>query len=235
MKHRKTVQAMRSETMAEFKIAERFVSINGEASHAGELAVFLRFTKCNLECSYCDTAWANKEDAPFHEYSTEELCDYVKKSGVKNVTLTGGEPLLQENLHELLAALYNLGIRSEIETNGSLSIAEYAKEVYRPAFTLDYKCPSSGMQSHMLTKNYLYLTQEDCVKFVVGSVEDLECAKNIICTHHLAERCHVYLSPVFGRIDPKEIVAFMQENTMNGVRLQLQLHKFIWNPEERGV
>ncbi len=221
--------------MAEFKIAERFVSINGEAAHAGELAVFLRFTGCNLNCSYCDTAWANAQDAPYTVYTAQELCDYVKETGVKNVTLTGGEPLLQEHLHELLSSLHALGVRTEIETNGSCPIAEYAKAAYRPSFTLDYKCPSSGMEDRMLTSNYLYLTMEDCVKFVVGSASDLERAKEIIDTYYLAERCRVYLSPVFGNIDPKEIVAFMQENKMNGVRLQLQLHKFIWDPQERGV
>ncbi len=221
--------------MAEYKIAERFVSINGEASRAGELAVFLRFTHCNLNCSYCDTAWAGSVDAPHTVYTTQELCSYVKESGVKNVTITGGEPLLQEELHELLAALHCMGVRTEIETNGSISIADYAKQTYRPAFTLDYKCPSSGMESHMLTKNYLYLTDEDCVKFVVGSPEDLERAREIMVSYHLPERCHVYLSPVFGKIDPQEIVRFMQEHDMNGVRLQLQLHKFIWDPQEKGV
>lgn len=221
--------------MAEYKIAERFVSINGEAAHAGELAVFLRFTHCNLNCSYCDTAWANKEDTPHTVYNTQELCDYVKDTGVKNVTITGGEPLLQEELHELLSALYEIGVRTEIETNGSLSIAEYARQSYRPSFTLDYKCPSSGMESHMMTSNYLYLTDADCVKFVVGNLEDLERAREIMECYHLPERCRVYLSPVFGKIDPQEIVKFMQEHKMNGVRLQLQLHKFIWDPQKKGV
>ncbi len=221
--------------MAEYKIAERFISINGEASRAGELAVFLRFTHCNLSCTYCDTAWVGSCDAPHTVYTTQELCSYVKESGVKNVTITGGEPLLQEELHELLAALSALGVRTEIETNGSLPIAEYARQSYRPAFTLDYKCPSSGMEPHMLTSNYLYLTDVDCVKFVVGSTADLERAREIMETYHLPERCKVYLSPVFGKIDPADIVAFMQEHVMNGVRLQLQLHKFIWDPQERGV
>lgn len=221
--------------MAEFKVAEHFVSINGEAAHAGELAVFLRFTGCNLNCSYCDTAWANAEDAPYTVYTTQEICDYVQETGVQNVTITGGEPLLQEHLPELLKALYALGVRTEIETNGSQSIAELAKMPERPAFTLDYKSPSSGMEEAMLTKNYLYLTKEDCVKFVVGSHEDLERAKEIIDTYYLTERSGVYLSPVFGKIDPQEIVAFMQEHKMNGVRMQLQMHKFIWHPGERGV
>ncbi len=221
--------------MAEFKAAEHFVSINGEAAHAGELALFIRFTGCNLRCSYCDTVWANPQDAPHTVFTTQQLVDLVRESGVKNVTLTGGEPLLQEHLPELLQALYPLDVRVEIETNGSRSIAAYAEMPERPVFTLDYKCPSSGMEAFMLTENYRYLQKHDSVKFVVGSQEDLEKAKTIITDYNLAEKCHVFLSPVFGKIDPKEIVAFMQEHKMNGVRMQLQLHKFIWHPEERGV
>ncbi len=221
--------------MAEFKIAEHFVSINGEAAHAGELALFIRFTGCNLRCSYCDTAWANAEDASHTIYTMQELAEIVRTSGVKNVTLTGGEPLLQEDLPELLQALHALGVRVEIETNGSQSIAAYAQMPERPVFTLDYKCPSSGMEAFMLMENYQYLNAHDSVKFVVGSQEDLERAGEIITEYALAERCHVFLSPVFGKIDPKDIVAFMQEHQMNGVRMQLQMHKFIWHPEERGV
>lgn len=221
--------------MAEFKIAEHFVSINGEAAHAGELALFIRFTGCNLCCSYCDTAWANSPDAPHTVYTTEALADLVRASGVQNVTLTGGEPLLQEHLPELLQALHALDVRVEIETNGSRSIAPFAEMPERPVFTLDYKCPSSGMEEFMLPDNYQYLNAHDSVKFVVGSMQDLEKAREIITDYGLAGRCHVFLSPVFGKIDPKEIVAFMQEHKMNGVRMQLQMHKFIWHPEERGV
>lgn len=221
--------------MAEFKVCERFVSINGEAAHAGELAVFLRFCGCNLQCSYCDTAWANAENAPYTVYTTQELCDYVASTGVKNVTLTGGEPLLQEHLPELLGALHALDVRTEIETNGSIPIAPYAQSAARPVFTLDYKCPTSGMETQMCMDNYRYLQAHDSVKFVVGSQEDLEKAREIITAYSLAQRCHVFLSPVFGSIEPKDIVAYMQEHRMNGVRMQLQMHKFIWHPEERGV
>ncbi len=221
--------------MAEFHVAERFVSINGEAACAGELAVFIRFAGCNLSCGYCDTAWANAAAVPYTVYTEQELYEYVKASGVKNVTLTGGEPLLQLGLPVLLLALYPLHVRVEIETNGSQPIAEYARMAERPVFTLDYKLPSSGMEETMLTANYLYLQPQDTVKFVVGSAEDLERAQEIIETYHLTEHCHVYFSPVFGAIDPKEIVTFMQEQQLNGVRLQLQLHKYIWDPMERGV
>ncbi len=221
--------------MAEFRVAERFVSINGEAARAGELAVFIRFVGCNLACTYCDTAWANASEAPYELETEVSLCEYVRASGVKNVTLTGGEPLLQEELPVLLRALYGIGVLVEIETNGSVSIAEIAAMPERPVFTLDYKLPGSGMENRMLTENYRYLMEDDTVKFVAGSREDLLRAAQIIREHDLTARCHVYLSPVFGRIEPKDMVTFMQEECLNGVRLQLQLHKFIWDPSERGV
>ncbi len=221
--------------MADFRLIERFVSINGEAAHAGELAVFLRFPGCNLQCSYCDTAWANLPDAPYTVYSEQEICDYIRDTGVKNVTITGGEPLLQPELGLLIRALHAMGVRTEIETNGSLPIAELAKMPERPVFTLDYKLPGSGMESHMLTENYAHLCAHDTVKFVAGSLEDLDKAREIIETYALTEKCHVYLSAVFGEIDCRDIVAYMEKHRMKGVRLQLQLHKFIWAPQERGV
>lgn len=221
--------------MAEFRLIERFVSINGEAAHAGELAVFLRFTGCNLNCSYCDTAWANRPDAPYTVYTEQEICAYVQETGVKNVTITGGEPLLQQELPVLLRALHAIGVRTEIETNGSLPIAVLAAMPERPVFTLDYKLPGSGMESAMLTENYAYLRPDDTVKFVAGSTGDLEKARDIIAAYDLTKKCHVYLSAVFGKLDCRDIVAFMEKYRMNGVRLQLQLHKFIWDPQERGV
>ena len=108
-------------------------------------------------------------------------------------------------------------------------------EKLRPVFTLDYKLPGSGMESSMLTDNYRFLKGEDAVKFVSGSIEDLERAEEIIRKYSLTEKCRVYISPVFGKIDPVQIVEFMIERKLNGVRLQLQLHKFIWDPDRGGV
>ncbi len=221
--------------MAEFRVAERFVSINGEAAHAGELAVFIRFTVCNLCCSYCDTAWANAENAPYSIETEESLCDFVKASGARNVTLTGGEPLLQKELPALVKALCAIPVRVEIETNGSQPIAALAQSPDRPVFTLDYKLPSSGMEGFMLKENYAFLQKHDSVKFVAGSREDLCRAEEVINQYDLTNRCHVYLSPVFGKIEPREMVDFMVERKLSGVRLQLQLHKYIWDPMERGV
>ncbi len=218
-----------------YPVAERFVSINGEGRKAGELAVFIRFRKCNLNCSYCDTKWANTEDYPAEMLSAEQIAGYVYGTGVKNVTLTGGEPLLQENLGELIDILMEQGNNVEIETNGSISIAELSRRENRPSFTLDYKLPDSNMERAMDLGNYNYIRQNDTVKFVAGSISDLETAVKIIEKYELLKKCSVYISPVFNRINPADIVDFMKKNNLNGVKLQLQLHKFIWNPEERGV
>lgn len=218
-----------------YPVAERFVSINGEGRKAGELAVFIRFRKCNLNCSYCDTKWANTEDCPAEMLSAEQIAGYVYGTGVKNVTLTGGEPLLQENLGELIDILMEQGNNVEIETNGSISIAELSRRENRPSFTLDYKLPDSNMERAMDLGNYNYIRQNDTVKFVAGSISDLETAVKIIEKYELLKKCSVYISPVFNRINPADIVDFMKKNNLNGVKLQLQLHKFIWNPEERGV
>ena len=216
-------------------VAEKFISINGEGQRAGELAVFLRFAGCNLNCSYCDTKWANLPDTKSEYESPDELVQYVSRSGVRNVTLTGGEPLLQKDIEELVKKLVSSGSRVEIETNGSISIAQLASAKERPVFTMDYKLPSSGMESFMLKENFKYLTDCDTVKFVSGSIADLDRTSEVIREYSLTERCRVYISPVFGMIDPADIVEYMKENDLNDVRLQLQLHKFIWDPEKRGV
>lgn len=218
-----------------YSVAEKFVSINGESTKAGELAVFIRFKGCNLDCSYCDTKWANTSECAAEELSAEQIAGYVYGTGIKNVTLTGGEPLLQDDLYDLIALLIEQGNRVEIETNGSISIAELCDKKYRPVFTLDYKLPSSDSENAMVTDNYNYLDSEDTVKFVAGSVNDLQKAHDIIEKYKLAEKCNVYISPVYNKIAPAEIVDYMKSNRLNGVKLQLQLHKFIWDPNERGV
>ncbi len=221
--------------MCYFKVAEKFVSINGEGPSAGELAVFLRFCSCNLNCSYCDTRWANTTDVKYELVSADELVEYVKSTGVKNVTLTGGEPLLQTDIARLIVLLEKSGADVEIETNGSVLLRDIVSISPRPVITADYKLPSSGMEKYMLTENFSYLTLRDSVKFVVGDYCDLVRAEEIINKYDLTNRCHIYFSPVFGKINPEDIVEFIKERKLNGVRLQLQLHKIIWNPDMRGV
>ena len=222
--------------MHTYKIAEMFSSINGEGTHAGQLAFFIRFTGCNLDCSYCDTKWANVPNAKYTEMTGDEILSEVKKSGIKNVTVTGGEPLIQPNIIPLLEMLCGDGHYVEIETNGSADVSEVLKiNENRPALTMDYKLPSSDMENHMRTENFSVLEKKDTVKFVSGSRADLERALEIIREYGLIGKCAVYLSPVFGKIEPAEIVDFMLTNKLNGVNVQLQMHKFIWNPEMRGV
>lgn len=222
--------------MASYKVVEIFTSINGEGRRAGQLALFVRFQKCNLHCSYCDTRWANTYSAAYTELTEDELYDEIKKSGIRNITLTGGEPLLQP---EIGALLYKLAaddaLSVEVETNGSISIEEFSRLKNPPLFTLDYKLPGSGMEKYMKVENFAYLKPEDTVKFVAGSRQDLERAREIIAGFQLTQKCSVYISPVFGAIAPAEIVEFMKQYRLNGVNLQLQLHKIIWDPQQRGV
>lgn len=221
---------------ATYRVAEQFVSINGEGTRAGELAVFVRLCGCNLQCSYCDTQWANQPDVSYKLQTTEEIVQAILETGVRNVTLTGGEPLLTPNVVELIAAITAQPTLSlEIETNGSVPLQSFAAIQPRPIFTMDYKLPSSGMEHKMCLENMQLLQPQDTVKLVSGSLEDLERGAALIQQYDLTHRCHVYFSPVFGSIEPQEMVQFLIERKLNGVRLQLQLHKYIWDPQERGV
>ncbi len=217
------------------KVAEKFISVNGEGTRAGELACFIRFCGCNLKCTYCDTSWANEKDCPYVSETPEEIFAYIKNSGIRNVTLTGGEPLLQEEMPQLLELLCADDTLSvEIETNGAVDIGRFCTDK-RPIFTMDYKLPSSGYEKRMITDNFAYLVRRDTVKFVSGSIEDLQRAKEVIEKYDLAGKCNLYLSPVFGSIEPEKIVEYMIKNKMNGIKLQIQMHKVIWDPNKRGV
>ena len=218
-----------------YNVVEKFVSINGEGPCAGELAAFIRFRGCGLCCTYCDTRWANSDDAPAEQMTENELTDWVISTGVSNVTLTGGEPLMQDSPEVLIDKLISAGCHVEIETNGSIPLSGLASREKRPVFTMDYKLPGSGMEKFMVTDNFKLLNKNDTVKFVAGSIEDLDRAAMIIREYKLVGRCNIYLSPVFGKIAPADMVDYMKIHRMNGVRLQLQLHKFIWDPQKRGV
>ena len=186
--------------MNRLAVVEKFVSINGEGTHAGELAVFLRFRGCNLNCGFCDTKWANAADAPATEESAEELVEYVRQTGVQNVTLTGGEPLLQPHIGELITALGARGYRVESETNGSVALEPFAALAFRPCFTMDYKLPDSSMESAMKPENFDLLRSQDAVKFVVGSRSDLNRALEVIRQYALTAKCTVFFCPVVGAI-----------------------------------
>lgn len=218
-----------------FKVVEIFESINGEGMRAGELAVFVRMKGCNLSCNYCDTMWANEADCEFEEMTADRIVERVKKSGIKNVTLTGGEPLLQKDADKLLKLFSDeKDIRVEIETNGSVNLSPFLK-YENTSFTMDYKLPESDMEKYMDLENFKILRKKDTLKFVASSVNDLKKAKDIIEKYDLIDRVNIISSPVFGKIELTDIVDFLKDNKLNDVRMQLQMHKFIWAPDERGV
>ena len=218
------------------KVVEKFVSINGEGSKAGQLAVFIRFAGCNLDCVYCDTKWANEKDVSYSEMSKEEIYEYIKSTGVRNITVTGGEPLLQDGIYEFLEYFsLDKELFVEIETNGSVDISLFKKIDNTPSFTMDYKLDYSNMENKMFLDNLKNLDKRDVIKFVSGSQKDLEILKNIVEKYNLIERTKVYVSPVFGAIEPSVIVDWMIENNLNGMNLQIQMHKIIWDPEKKGV
>lgn len=218
------------------QVVEKFISINGEGRRCGQLATFIRFAGCNLNCGYCDTAWANDRKVAFDPMTAEEVYAYIKETQVTNVTLTGGEPLLQQDMGELLELLsQDPELYVEIETNGSVLLSKFSDLENPPSFTMDYKLPSSGMERMMTLENFDHLTEKDTVKFVSGSMEDLEKARELINKYKLTEKTSIFISPVFGDIELESIVDFMKDNQMNGVNMQVQLHKIIWDPNERGV
>lgn len=231
-------------------VAERFVSVNGEGRAAGKLAAFIRFTGCNLVCSYCDTMWANAPAAAdrAERVSVADLVAWTCETRVECVTLTGGEPALQPVLPSLVCALLaepgplERGLRVEIETNGAADLRELAQLREAGAslpgnltFTVDWKLPSSGMEDRMLRENFALLDARDTVKFVCGGEGDLRRMLEVSRELGLPNRVPVYLSPVFGRLDPARIVDFMQENNLTWATAQLQLHKIIWPGVEKGV
>lgn len=206
------------------KVNEIFFSVEGEGKRTGQLAAFARLTGCNLRCSYCDTKYAFGEG---QEMTISEVADAVKD--YRNVTLTGGEPLLQ-NCHELLFRLRRHEVN--IETNGSIPLAEYLKYT-NVFFTMDFKCHTSGETAAMICANLKFLRERDVLKFVVGNEKDLEQAQEICAK--FKPKSLIYVSSVFSAIEPALIVDFMKQRHIEDWRLQVQLHKIIWSPDERGV
>ena len=219
-----------------FNIIEKFVSIDGEGPSAGELAVFIRFQGCNLRCSWCDTTYSFDKSEITEVLSAEEIYSYIKETGVSNVTLTGGEPLFQENIDEILSLLNaDIDLTVHIETNGAIDILTFKEKYPNLIFILDYKLPSSKMTDLMVLENFNHVEKTDVYKFVLGSKEDLQEAYKIITKFDLVDKCLVYFSPVFGAIELEDIVEFMKDKNLNKVRLQVQLHKIIWDPNMKGV
>jgi 7-carboxy-7-deazaguanine synthase len=208
-------------------VCETFASLMGESSRAGVPAYFIRLTGCNLRCRYCDTAYAYEGG---RELTVAALMAMVQTQPHRLALVTGGEPLLQAETPALLTALLDAGLTTCLETNGSLPIGAVDARVHR---ILDVKCPGSGMADHNDWGNLDLLTPRDEVKFVVAHRSDFAWALEVIDRHGLAERLPVLISPVFGQVSLQEAAAWIL-TSRRPVRLNLQLHKYIWGPEARG-
>ena len=243
------------------KVVEIFNSIEGEGIRAGFPCTFIRLFGCNLNCSYCDSRYACEEEKEssdkFISYipsvmSIPEIMERVELFQTKRVTVTGGEPLIHPGIEKLLKALVEGGYEVNVETNGTQFPKRYILEpdeffdyrkncevrLIRPSagkvfYTMDWKCKSSGMEDKMHIDLVNELTSDDVLKFVVGNVEDMDGALKVI--EQMTSKPHIFFSPVFGSIEPKSIVGYLQEKKLNDCRVQLQMHKFIWDPNQRGV
>jgi len=211
------------------KINEIYHSIQGESTSAGRPCVFVRLTYCNLRCTYCDTEYAFYEGK---DMSVQQVIDEVEKYNCKLVEITGGEPLVQmEECLDLMKNLGDLGYEVMVETGGSLSIKEIDQRV---KIIMDLKCPTSGMEKKNLYENVQYLKHTDELKFVIGNREDYEWTKTIIDKYNLLGKYEILFSVVFGKLEPVELISWILEDKLD-VRFQLQMHKYIWHPETKGV
>jgi 7-carboxy-7-deazaguanine synthase len=209
-------------------VCETFASLMGESTRAGVPAFFIRLTGCNLRSSYCDTGYAYEGGS---EMSLGTLVDLARRQPHQLVLVTGGEPLLQAETPALVTDLLDAGFSVCLETNGSLPIGAVDARVHR---ILDVKCPGSGMADHHVWANMDLLTSRDEVKFVVADQLDFTWAVEVIKDFRLAGRLPVLISPVFGQVELKEAAAWILATGLP-LRLNPQLHKYIWGPEVRGV
>jgi 7-carboxy-7-deazaguanine synthase len=213
-------------------VNEIFYSVQGESTRAGELCVFVRLTGCDLRCSWCDTPYSFYEGA---KRSIDDVVGDVEKFGCSLIEITGGEPLLQEDVYPLMERFLALGRTVMLETGGHRSIARVPARVVK---IVDVKCPASGESAKNHWENLDALAPHDEVKFVIQDRQDYEFALDVIARHRLASlapRCAAILfAPVHGVMDPKTLSEWMLADRAPA-RLQVQLHKIIWTPETRGV
>ena len=210
------------------KVNEIYYSIQGESTHVGRPCIFIRLTYCNLRCTYCDTEYAFYEGK---DIEIPEIMAEIKQWNCNLVEVTGGEPLFQDECIDLLNELTNQNYEVLLETGGSLSISDVPTEIVR---IVDFKCPSSGMKKKNLWSIVNDLQPHDEVKFVIGDREDFDWAIDMLNKYSLNEKCSILFSPTFGKIDPSLIVEWILEGDIP-VRMQLQMHKHIWESEGKGV
>ena len=218
-----------SECEKKLTINEIYFSVQGESTWAGLPCVFIRLTFCDLRCTYCDTEYAFYDGK---KQTLGEIVAAVMQYDCPLIEITGGEPLLQKNVLPLMTMLADAGRTVLLETSGAHDISAVDSRVHR---IMDLKTPGSGEVERNLYSNIEQLTERDEVKFVIGSREDYEWSCAQVREHSLAQRCRAVLfSPIFGRIDPRQIVEWILADKLP-VRFQLQMHKFIWTPTQRGV
>jgi 7-carboxy-7-deazaguanine synthase len=205
------------------RITEIFYSIQGEASTSGLPTVFVRLTGCPLRCTYCDTEYA------FHGGEKMQIAQIVEKINAFNcplVCITGGEPLAQPNVNTLMDVLCEQGYQVSLETSGAIDVSKVNPSVTK---VIDIKTPSSNESSKNKVENFLYLNEKDICKFVVGNEDDFDWAKRFI-KEHLSNNSNIYFSPVTPGMDPKALAELILRDGLT-VRLQLQLHKYLWGAE----
>lgn len=219
-------------------ISEKFFSIQGESTYAGRPCVFIRLTGCNLRCSYCDARYTYEETGK--KIAVSRLVDYASGYPGAIVEITGGEPLLQENVYLLMDRLLATDRTILLETNGSMNLEKVPGDVIK---IVDIKCPDSGMHEKMHPANPDHISEKDEIKFVISSRPDYEWAVTFIKTHLSAdpgryekwtENGRILLSPAAGRLKPDQLAKWILVDNLNA-RLQIQLHKMLWPEETRGV
>ena len=210
------------------KITEIYKSIQGESTFSGQPCIFVRTTGCNLRCTWCDSAFSfyGGDEMPL-----DEILDRIRSFQCRLIEITGGEPLLQKDSLVLVHALLDEGYQVLIETSGSLDIRPLDP---RAILIMDIKCPGSGMSEAMCWKNLEHLKPTDQVKFVIKDRQDYLWSRGILDQYHLSQRLTVLFSPVYGEMDSRQLAEWILEDRLD-VHLQLQLHKYIWHPEARGV
>lgn len=210
------------------RITEIFHSIQGESTFAGRPCVFVRLTGCPLRCTWCDTDYAFYGGA---EQSIDQVMETVRTFGCPLVEITGGEPLAQSDCFALLARLCDEGFTVLLETSGAIDTTAVDARVH---VILDVKCPGSGMTDRMHWPNIPRLRTHDEAKFVIQDRPDYEWAKETVTRYGIDRRCTVLFSPVFGTLDPRQLAEWVLADRLP-VRYQIQMHKYIWAPDMRGV
>jgi 7-carboxy-7-deazaguanine synthase len=210
-------------------VNEIFYSVQGESSYAGQPCVFVRLTACDLRCSWCDTEYAFYEG---RKRALDDVFEAVESYGCPLVEVTGGEPLLQEDVYPLMQGLLERGKTVLLETGGHRDTSRVPGEVVT---ILDVKCPGSGESERNDWRNLDRLRAHDEMKFVIKDRADYEWARDVLARHDVTGRAAaIHFSPVHGVLDPKTLSEWVLTDRLP-VRVQLQIHKYIWSPTTRGV